>query len=732
MIRHINKLIPLQGDVLFFDTETSGLSPSSYRVWSVQIGDRENGLLLTELWKPEVIDFLKQQTERKTLVAHNVKFDLQVFWSLGLRPESVYCTQEVEKVVSAGKAYKFGLKDTLSRLKIAELDKTERTQFYDGTFAATQQEEENQFKGLGFSPVLSRGSFQRVWTEALIDYAFEDIEYLPALYDKQQASIKDRGLETLIRLENKYVFAAASIEYHGINFNLEAAKPYGEMLEVKRDAAGKLVVDELSTYYKDAATEEYLRKKTIWDEWEEKWKPLRHKRSEAEKELKDAIREIKPFKTKPKAPEDFNVASPAQLKLALRGAGVFTDTTAKDTLVELAGEHPVITDLLQWREYEKLHQLLTTVSEFVNSVTGHVHPGVNQNVSSGRQSFYKPNLQQIPARSEEAPAFRALFIPDEGKVFVNADYAAFELIALGVLSGDENLLYALQNEDDLHIYTMSKFLGISSSSLNNIYVNTVDNTDRENVYQWEADIKTVFIARNTFDVEFGIPDLLKAPTLQKWIKTLRQYIKTMTYGLAYGLSPYGMSKKFGCSVEVAEGLQKMFFGDAYPALGAFLEKVGEYAQRNFATVATRLGRQRLFHKKYAPSLEVLMSPFLSAGFDRDAAYEAAREEYEIVKKEYRQAMGRIKRQGGNFPPQGANADAIKLACVYLLAKYPVPDSSIKIVLTIHDELIVQCSPEQAEEVKQAVKEAMEKAAGVVLGRTDVTVVKPKVIEKWEK
>jgi DNA polymerase I-like protein with 3'-5' exonuclease and polymerase domains len=722
MNKHVNKFIPLEGDVLFFDTETSGLDPHSYRVWSVQIGDRRNGLLLTELWKPEVIEFLRAQIKGKTLVAHNAKFDLLVSWVLGLRPSSVFCTAETEKVIMAGKAYEFSLKATLSRRKIVDLDKTERTVFYDGTF-----ERMNERHPIG------HGSFSSIWTPELIDYAFEDIAHLPELYDRQQEDIEKRGIETLIKLENRYVFAAASIEFGGIRFDVEAAKPYGESLVGKRDAAGSLVNTELAKFYETAATEEYLRKKAVWDEWETKWKPFRHLRSEEAKAIKEGLREIKPYKAKPKHPGDFNVASPMQLKLALRGAGVFTDSTAKDTLNELAGEHPVITDLLQWREYEKLHQLLTTVNDFVNPATGNIHPGVNQNVSSGRQSMYKPNLQQIPARSKEAAAFRALFVAEPGTVFVNADYAAFELIALGVLSNDANLLYALKHEADLHCYTMSKFLGCDSGSLVAVLNAGVKQDDGSiGRQETDAELETVIKHRQVFDEGFNIPALREALTAQKWVKILRGYIKTMTYGLAYGLSPYGMSIKFGCSVEAAEGLQQMFFGDAYPALGAFLEAAGEYATRYFITMPTSLGRQRLFHKKYAPSLEQFKAPFEAAGFDSASAYEAAKPDYDIAKKEYRQAMNRIKRQAGNFLPQGTNADAIKLACVYLLAKYPAPDSDVRIALSIHDELLVQCPIDKQEQMMQDVKEAMERAAGVCLKRTDVTVVKPKIITRWEK
>lgn len=728
MQRHINQLIPLEGNEVFLDTETNGLNPHEYRVWSVQVRDRNNSILLTNLWDKATLDYLRSLVESKTVVAHNLVFDLKALWRLGFRPPSVYCTMNNEKVITAGSVYEYGLADTLKRRKLALLEKATRTVFHDGTmdqlvadhYAATNPN--NNAGRLSF-----HGSPEEVWTEEMIDYAFEDIDHLPELYDLQVAEIAAKKLEALVKIENAYLFVAAGIEWNGILFDVENAELFAADLEEKRKEAELTVTPQLEQFWLKAATEDYELKSAIWDEWLEKYSPFKGRRvstmTPEEIEARNIVKGEKPFASKPKPPTTFNLSSPIQLKKALRGAGVYTDTTARDALMELAQEHPVITELLEFREYEKLGQLLTTVRNEVSPVTGRIHPGVNQNVSSGRQSMYSPNLQQIPSKSSEAPRFRSHFIAPKGRKLIVADYPAYELIASGSLSGDENLLHALKNEEDMHCYTMSLFLNCPASAL--VAVKDGKETDEQRVIVQEA--------RESFENEFYLPDLQEQKTPKAWVKKLRDYIKTMTYGLSYGLSPFGMSKKFHCDVQAAERLTAAFFA-AYPKLKTFLEGLGEYAASHFKTKPTVLGRIRYFQKAFPPNREQHIQPFLDAGFPYEEAYEHSEEEFKTAAREYRSKINRIRRQAGNFAPQGSNADATKLACAYFIKKYPQPDSDVKIVLTVHDEIILEApdDPKVIQEAGQFLVECMERAAALCVKREGLIKVDFNYGDNWKE
>lgn len=705
MKRYINQIPPFEGNVVFLDTETNGTDAHSYRVWSVQLTDGISSILLTRL--NEFTGYLSALLSDKTMVAHSAAFDIKVLWNLGIYPTKVHDTLNIEKILYSGRYFSFGLKDVLKRRDIAELSKEERKVFYDGTF-------DTRYSLTNYSGL---GSPESIWMPEDINYALEDIEYLPQLYREQMYEIETRKLENLANVENEYVLSAAALEWNGIRMNVAEAHAFSKELEAPREELREKVNAVLSESYLLGAMEEYDRKMAQWLAWSELWNPIKHKRNEPTKE---EIRAAKPFKNKPKEPTSFNIASPAQLKLALRGLGVYTDSTAHDTLVELAGESPVIEDLLSFREYDKLIQLLSTSYEKVNPVTGNIHPEVNQNVVSGRQSYRNPNLQQIPNKSRWAERFRSLFQPHPGNVLVIADYPAFELIYLGIASKDKSLLHALQNEKDLHCYTMSKFLGLPEATP---LIRVRDGQDPNN--------EEVHYARLVFDRNFNISLLRQAVTLEEWVDKLRMIIKTMTYGLSYGLSAFGVARKFGCLPQVGEQLVNTFF-TTYPDLRVFLNDTGKFAERNFVTPRTRLGRSRYFQKVWMPSFDQEINNFLAAGFDQEDAYKYAEEEFKIKRKEYNQKIGRIRRQAGNFMPQASNADATKLASVYFNRRYEPMKSAAKIVLSVHDELVVECPACLDIQIVSDLKECMEKAADYVTNSTGYIKVKPVVSERWKK
>ena len=224
-----------------------------------------------------------------------------------------------------------------------------------------------------------------------------------------------------------------------------------------------------------------------------------------------------------------------------------------DALLESVN-HPIAQTLRNYRGYEKLisafgESLLAKVSK----VTGRIHPDFMQlGAATGRFSCRNPNLQQIPRNSEEVP-FRTCFNPQPGYKLVVADYSNFEMRILADLSGDEKMLYALNNGLDIHSYTASLMFGL----------------------EYTKDFK-------------------------KQYPQLRQIAKPIGFGLMYGMGPVGLIGRIRAETgkditkEESQEYIKKFFS-SYPSVQGFLDRIAKAAvQKGYST--TPAGRKRSYHK----------------------------------------------------------------------------------------------------------------------------------------
>lgn len=339
-----------------------------------------------------------------------------------------------------------------------------------------------------------------------------------------------------------------------------------------------------------------------------------------------------------------------------------------------------------------------------------------------------PNLQQIPARSKEGKEFRGLFRPRKGCKYVGADLAGIELVIMASLSDEKSLLDAIQGGKDIHCFTMSKIMSCDYDILVNL---------KEGEAIDKAQTEEFSRRRAQFQVEFRLPELLKIDEPSAWVNKFRDYVKTMTYGIAYGQTAFGASNKFHCPYEVAEKLiEERFFG-AYPNLRAWIKSCETIAyERGFAE--NQLGRKRWFTRPKKKTYEQIEAEVLSALKSENRVWESVTDEeweslmskaIERANKEYRSRVNSIKRQGANFIPQSMCADMVKLAMI-LYGRYQ-SDPFNGIVLTIHDELIVECEATQADEVASKLSEVMAFAVNKFL--PDVkTEVKAKIMDRWEK
>ena len=252
------------------------------------------------------------------------------------------------------------------------------------------------------------------------------------------------------------------------------------------------------------------------------------------------------------AGEEFNINSPKQLseilfdKLQLpalkRNAKTKTASTAFEVLEELALAHDLPRLILEWRALQKLKgTYIDALPQLVNPETGRVHTCFNQAVAAtGRLSSSDPNLQNIPIRTELGREIRRAFIADDGHVLISADYSQIELRVLAHLSGDEALIQAFRDGEDIHDRTALKVFGTDS----------------------------------------GLSE-----------HELRRRAKIINYALLYGKTAFTLAKDIGVTQQAAQDFINAYFA-GFPAVRAFIDDLLVTA-RDTGVVNTMFGRRRL-------------------------------------------------------------------------------------------------------------------------------------------
>lgn len=333
------------------------------------------------------------------------------------------------------------------------------------------------------------------------------------------------------------------------------------------------------------------------------------------------------------AGEVFNINSPKQLGIILfekKGipGGKKTKTgysTAADVLEKLAPEYPMIGKILDYRQLAKLKS--TYADGLVNFICtdGRIHGKFNQTVTAtGRLSSTEPNLQNIPVRIELGRQIRKVFVPEEGYVFVDADYSQIELRVLAHCSKDEKLIQAYREEADIHRITASQ----------------------------------------VFHIPFD-----EVTPLQ------RRNAKAVNFGIVYGISSFGLSQDLSISrKEAAKYIEDYFH--TYPGIKTFLDETVETAKEN-GYVTTLFGRRR-------PVPELSSSNFMQRSFGERVAM--------------------------NAPIQGTAADIIKIAMVGVERRLKKEQMKSRLVLQVHDELLIEAWEPELEKVKEILKQEMEQAA----------------------
>jgi DNA polymerase-1 len=353
------------------------------------------------------------------------------------------------------------------------------------------------------------------------------------------------------------------------------------------------------------------------------------------------------------AGEEFNVDSPKQLreilfvKLGLqsrrktaKGREASTDA---QTLELLLDEHPIAGKLLEYRELAKLKgTYVDALPRLVDPSTGRVHTSYHPTgAATGRLSSSDPNLQNIPARTATGRKIRAAFVPEEGSVFLAADYSQIELRVLAHLTGDPELTAAFRAGEDIHRHT----------------------------------------AARVFDV---MPELVTPE--------MRRRAKVVNFGVLYGMSEHRLAREQGISRKEARRFIETYFA-RFARVREYIDEVRELARRDGA-VRTLFGRVRRF-------------PQLQQRVNRAVQEQALR--------------GAV-----NTTVQGTAADLMKLAMLEVDHRMGESPVGARILLQVHDELLLEVPEESVDATAPLVRRAMEGVATLAVP----LVVDQKVGKSW--
>ena len=312
-------------------------------------------------------------------------------------------------------------------------------------------------------------------------------------------------------------------------------------------------------------------------------------------------------------------------------------STSAEVLENLAAGHEVCAKILEYRKYQKLES--TYIDSLLNlqDAAGRIHSRFDQvATATGRISSAEPNLQNIPVRTELGRQIRRAFIASPGCVLVDADYSQIELRVLAHMSGDETMIEAFREGQDIH-------------------------------------------ARTAAEV-YGVP-------LEQVTHEMRSASKAVNFGIVYGISDFTLAKNISVSRKEAREFIERYF-ERYPGVKRYMDAaVAEGREKGYVT--TLMGRRR-----YLPELA-------SANFNLRSFGE-------------RCAM--------NSPIQGTAADIIKLAMIRVADALRKGGYKARLILQVHDELIVEAPENEQERVRALLKDCMEGVAALAVPlKTDISV-----------
>ena len=328
----------------------------------------------------------------------------------------------------------------------------------------------------------------------------------------------------------------------------------------------------------------------------------------------------------------FNINSPKQLGEVLferLGLPSYKKTktgysTSAEVLEKLRGAHPIVGEVLEYRQYAKLKSTYVDGLLKVISPDGRVRTSFQMTVTAtGRLSSTEPNLQNIPTRTELGSELRRMFVAGPGQILVDADYSQIELRLLAHISGDQAMVDAFRSGEDFHTVTAAHV--------------------------------------------FSVP-------VEEVTPAMRRAAKAVNFGIVYGISPFSLSQDLGVTVAEAKAYMDAYF-HRFPGVKAYMDQVVERARAD-GYVETPMHRRRALP-------EIKSSNHNMRSFGERVAL--------------------------NMPIQGAAADIIKLAMVRVHRQLKEAALEARLIMQVHDELIVECPEAETDRVKAILVREMEGA-----------------------
>jgi DNA polymerase-1 len=496
-----------------------------------------------------------------------------------------------------------------------------------------------------------------VFEDEKISKIGHNLKYDILMLKEQGISLKGSLFDTMIASylinPNKQSF---SLEEVTVEYLSKKKKTLTEVIG-KRNSFAEVPIDEAASYASDTVTTTFELKEILFNklkaenlmsvyfdiempliqvlaDMEEAGvkidiERLKHIARELEQELDGIQRRIFFL-----AGEEFNINSPKQLSKILFQSLGFQPTkktktgfsTELNVLEELATTHELPREVLNYRSLNKLKTTyVDALPQLANPKTGRIHTSFNQTATAtGRLSSSDPNLQNIPIRGDWGRRIRETIVAEEGNILLSADYSQVELRILAHLSQDEGLLDAFRNDIDIHTRTASELFGVSKDKVNS---------------------------------------------------EMRRIAKTVTFGVIYGISPFGLSETLSISREDAKKYIEQYF-DRHPGVKRYIEDTLAGA-RSKGYVVTLFGRRRPVPELKNQNLTV------------------------------RQQGERL---SINSPIQGTAADIIKIAMIQIGRDFRYQGLKTRMILQVHDELLFELTMQEYEIAGSIVRENMEKAA----------------------
>ncbi|MEY4569585.1 MAG: polymerase [Verrucomicrobiota bacterium] len=478
-----------------FDIETTGLDRFSSKLLGVAFSWKAH-----EGWYLPINDLKSQISDLKSILAspaekigHNLKFDLSILYHHGIEVAGPFFdTLLADTLIAPERRHSM---DYLSEIllgytpvKLADISKP----------AAKPEAALDLFSHAEKTKATKDLDISAIPLTILAEYAAEDADVTFQLAQKIRPLLAESGQESILKqIESPLLPVLVGMEMEGIAIDPAALGIIGDELQIQIDELAKSI---------------HLH-----------------------------------------ADRSFNIASPKQLgeilfdQLGLAEKAKKTKTgqykTDEQTLTTLEGKHPIISDILAWREATKLKgTYLDALPTHIVAETGRIHTHFHQLVAAtGRLASSDPNLQNIPVRSEAGRKIRKAFVPREGFTLLSCDYSQIELRVMAAISQDATMIEAFQNDADIHTITAAKVFVV----------------EPENV---------------TSD--------------------MRRTAKMVNFGIIYGISAFGLSQRLAIPRAEAANTIEAYFRE-YPAIRQFMDRTVNEA-REAGYVETLSGRRRYF------------------------------------------------------------------------------------------------------------------------------------------